>query len=597
MKYLLVALNASYIHSNLGVYLITAYVRKHDPDIDIQYAEYTINHNTDEILRDVYSHNADAIGFSCYIWNIDVMLDLIRDMKQLRPDMPVIVGGPEVSYRAEDIMKEIPEIDIVMRGEGEESTLHLLHWLDRKMRHFQSEKPVGFIEGREAIEDGGDNTTNEYELADIGGITYRDGDRILSTPDNKLMNLDDVVFPYPDVAGEPDKNRIIYYESSRGCPFRCSYCLSSIDKQFRERSLELVLPELQYFLDRDVKQVKFIDRTANADKKHITAIWKYLIAHDNGITNFHFETEAEILDDDEIELISYMRPGLIQLEIGVQTANPDTLREIRRPSDIGSIGEKVARIHAFHNAHIHLDLIAGLPYEDLVSFRKSFDVVYGMQPDQLQLGFLKVLSGSHMADMCIDYDLKYTSRPPYEVLHTKWLLFEDIIELKKVEAMVGNYYNTRQFDTTLALLHKEYGSAYELFRELGDFYSAHSYDQAKHNRIDRYNILYEFIADKAGIATDGLLSAEVTNDSIPDVYYDALIRDVYLRENIKKRPAWADDLSQYSKEISEIIRNADLRTSECHVEIYRDGTCEIFDYSRRDPLTDNAITYKKTVCP
>ena len=196
MKYLLVALNASYIHSNLGVYLITAYVRKHDHDIDIQYAEYTINHNSEEILRDIYSHKADAIGFSCYIWNIDVMLDLIKDMKQLRPEMPVIVGGPEVSYRAEDIMSEHPEIDIVMRGEGEECTLHLLHCFDR----------------------------TECQLADVSGITYRDGGRIRSTSDSRLMNMDDIVFPYPDTAGEPDRNRIIYYESSRGCPFRCSYC-------------------------------------------------------------------------------------------------------------------------------------------------------------------------------------------------------------------------------------------------------------------------------------------------------------------------------------------------------------------------------------
>ena len=443
MRYLLAAINAKYIHSNLGIYSLRRYAMerlglgqkdeqgaavgmemvseaaeganrtKTVSEIQIDLGEYTINHQMDQILQDIYRRKPDVVGFSCYIWNIVYVKELIHDLKKVLPQVRIWMGGPEASYDAVHLMDELPEVELIMQGEGEETFTRLV----------------------EACECG-----TEVCFSELPGIVLRrfDGTIEVHRP-APLMNLDDIPFSYGDLSGL--EHRIIYYESSRGCPFSCSYCLSSIDKKVRFRSLSLVTRELQFFLDRKVPQVKFVDRTFNCKKSHSMAIWQYLLEHDNGITNFHFEISSDLLDDDELALMKQMRPGLIQLEIGVQTTNPVVVKEIRRTMDLDKVARRVAQVNTFGNIHQHLDLIAGLPYEDIKSFHRSFNDVYKMEPEQLQLGFLKVLKGSYMEEMKQKYGLLSQSKPPYEVLRTNWLSYEEVIRLKGVEEMVEVYYN------------------------------------------------------------------------------------------------------------------------------------------------------------
>ena len=365
MKILLIAINAKYIHSNLAVYCLRACAGEYREQVEI--AEYTINHQKEEILADIYRRKPDVAAFSCYIWNREYVAGLIRDFHLLCPKVPVWAGGPEVSYDAVRFLQEYPQAAGVMAGEGE--------------RSFRALAEI-YARGLEA----------ETELAGIPGLIWRRASgEISENLPAKQMDLDEIPFVYESL--EDFAHKIIYYESSRGCPFSCSYCLSSIDKRVRFRSLELVFQELQFFLDAKVPQVKFVDRTFNCSHSHAKAIWRYLAEHDNGITNFHFEIAADLLDEEELEILAGMRVGLIQLEIGVQSVNPKTLQEIERVTEISRLAQRTAYVRGGNNIHQHLDLIAGLPYEDYESFIHSFNEVYAMAPQQLQLGFLKVLKG------------------------------------------------------------------------------------------------------------------------------------------------------------------------------------------------------------
>ena len=326
---------------------------------------------------------------------------------------------------------------------------------------------------------------------------------------------------------EDFEHKIVYYETSRGCPFSCSYCLSSVDKKLRFRDLELVKRELQFFLDHKVPQVKFVDRTFNCRHDHSIAIWKYILEHDNGITNFHFEVAADLLNEEELQILEQMRPGLVQLEIGVQSTNPDTIRAIRRTMNFDKVSEVVRWIQNMGNIHQHLDLIAGLPYENIASFARSFDDVYALKPEQLQLGFLKVLKGSYMEEHQRDYGLVHKDRPPYEVLYTKWLSYEDVMRLKGIEEMVEVYYNSRQFTHTMDALEQEYDSAYELYDRLSDFYADKGYGSIQHKRSARYAILLEYIAKYF--------------PKREEYYREKLTYDYYLRENAKSRPEFAGE--------------------------------------------------------
>ena len=542
MKILLAACNAKYIHSNLAVYDLQAYAAKYADHIILK--EYTINQQKDDIMRDIYLEHPDVVCVSCYIWNISFVKELMADLTKILPDADFWAGGPEVSYDAEKFLAENPEFTGVMVGEGEETFLEL-------SGHYIEQSPA--------------------DLKDITGVCYRDGEKIVHNGWRQIMDLSSIPFIYKDLADF--KNRIIYYESSRGCPFSCSYCLSSIDKKLRFRDIEMVKKELQFFIDNKVPQVKFVDRTFNCKHDHAMAIWKYINEHDNGVTNFHFEISADLLREEELQEMSTMRPGLIQLEIGVQSTNPDTIKAIHRTMDFEKLKGIVNRIHSFGNIHQHLDLIAGLPYEDYDSFRKSFNDVYALKPQQLQLGFLKVLKGSHMMEMCQEYEIVYKTREPYEVLSTKWLDYDHVLKLKNVENMVEVYYNSGQFQNTLEYLEGFFPDAFSIYEGLGRFYMEKGYGDVSHTRMRRYEILLEFLENVPEISMDKVK--------------DQMVYDLYLRENLKSRPGFAKDQKPFERQIWD-FRKREKVAKNAHVEVFADGTVLLFDYADRDPLTNNA---------
>ena len=542
MKILLVACNAKYIHSNIAVYDLQAYASDYADHIVLK--EYTINQQKDDIMRDIYLEHPDVVCVSCYIWNLSFVKELMADLIKILPGADFWAGGPEVSYDAEKFLTENSEFKGVMVGEGEETFKELAGYYVEK---------------------------NPQNLKDMTGICYRDGDQIIHTGWRQIMDLSSIPFIYKDLS--EFKNRIIYYESSRGCPFSCSYCLSSIDKKLRFRDTETVKKELQFFIDNKVPQVKFVDRTFNCKHDHAMAIWKYINEHDNGVTNFHFEISADLLREEELQEMSTMRPGLIQLEIGVQSTNPDTIKAIHRTMDFEKLKGIVDRIHSFGNIHQHLDLIAGLPYEDYDSFRHSFNDVYALKPQQLQLGFLKVLKGSHMMEMCREYGIVYKTQEPYEVLSTKWLDYDHVLKLKTVENMVEVYYNSGQFQNTLEYLEKFFPDAFSIYERLGSFYMEKGYGDVSHTRMRRYEILLEFLEDVPEISMDQVK--------------DQMVYDLYLRENLKSRPGFARDQKPFERQVWD-FRKREKVAKNAHVEVFADGTVLLFNYADRDPLTNNA---------
>ena len=545
LKILLAACNAKYIHSNLAVYNLKSCSGEYSPNVVIK--EYTINQIQDDILKDIYLEQPDVICFSCYIWNISFVKELVPDLKKILPHVDFWAGGPEVSYDAVEFLKKNPAFFGVMVGEGEK-TFHELagYYIERKPENLKEIRGVAFHD--------------ETKVPDIVHTGWRE-----------LMDLSKVPFAYSNLT--EFKNRIIYYESSRGCPFSCSYCLSSIDKKLRFRDIELVKKELQFFIDNKVPQVKFVDRTFNCKHDHAMAIWRYITEHDNGITNFHFEISADLLREEELALMKTMRPGLIQLEIGVQSTNPQTIKAIRRTMDFEKLKGIVEQIHSFGNIHQHLDLIAGLPYEGYESFHKSFCDVYALRPEQFQLGFLKVLKGSHMMEMTGEYQILYKDREPYEVLSTAWLTYGEILGLKMVESMVEVYYNSGQFKHTLVFLEQYFEDPFRMYEALGRFYEKKGYSEISHSRMRRYEILMEFAGEQKEIPLE--------------VLSDVMLLDLYLRENLKSRPSFASDQKPYERLIWD-YRKAEKIPKTAHIEVFRDGKTILFDYTDRDPLTNNA---------
>ena len=531
MKILLVACNAKYIHSNLAVYDLQAYASDYADHIVLK--EYTINQQKDDIMRDIYLEHPDVVCVSCYIWNLSFVKELMADLIKILPGADFWAGGPEVSYDAEKFLTENSEFKGVMVGEGEETFKELAGYYVEK---------------------------NPQNLKDMTGICYRDGDQIIHNGWRQIMDLSSIPFIYKDLS--EFKNRI-----------SCSYCLSSIDKKLRFRDTETVKKELQFFIDNKVPQVKFVDRTFNCKHDHAMAIWKYINEHDNGVTNFHFEISADLLREEELQEMSTMRPGLIQLEIGVQSTNPDTIKAIHRTMDFEKLKGIVDRIHSFGNIHQHLDLIAGLPYEDYDSFRHSFNDVYALKPQQLQLGFLKVLKGSHMMEMCREYGIVYKTQEPYEVLSTKWLDYDHVLKLKTVENMVEVYYNSGQFQNTLEYLEKFFPDAFSIYERLGSFYMEKGYGDVSHTRMRRYEILLEFLEDVPEISMDQVK--------------DQMVYDLYLRENLKSRPGFARDQKPFERQIWD-FRKREKVAKNAHVEVFADGTVLLFNYADRDPLTNNA---------
>ncbi len=589
MKILLVAVNSKYIHSNPAVYLLRAYAFEHltpgvldDGGNCIEIAEYTINQQTEDILADIYRRDPDVIAFACYIWNIRVVRELLGDLAKILPGKPVFLGGPEVSYDAPAVLNSFPNVTAVIVGEGEATFKDVAEYCITEKWESLSEI-AGLCIPHKVLSDG---------MRSVSALGEHESDAPLCctyTGIRESLSMDDIPFFYDEWANDPDlgpfKNKILYYETSRGCPFRCSYCLSSIDKHLRLRSTEKVFRELQFFFDHNVRQVKFIDRTFNCNEAHALAIWNYLAEHDNGITNFHFEISADILTDAEIRVLKTMRPGLVQLEIGVQSTNMDTIREIRRTMDLEKLRKKVSEIHSFRNIHQHLDLIAGLPFENYESFKKSFNDLYAMQPDQLQLGFLKVLKGAYMAEQVDAYGLKFTSEPPYEVLSTKWITYAEIRHLKKIESMVELYYNSLQFTKTLTVLVPLFASPFEFFDALAAYYEENGFFINQPARIYRYQVLLDFAKNHTELPEE-LLS-------------ELLTYDLYLRENAKSRPVFAKNLAEFKEELYKRETDRRNHSDVFFYPIWKESAEEIcernaapayaeFNYQQTDPLNKNA---------
>lgn len=578
MRVLLIAVNAKYIHSNPAVYSLRAYAQAalgDQPEVGIEIAEYTINQNTENILADIYRHRPDIAAFSCYIWNWNTIQELLPELPKLLPDTKLWLGGPEVSFHAEKILAQYTQLTGIMVGEGEETFTQLVRFYHA---------PKG-------------------QLQDISGLVLPQG----RTQPRELTDMSKLPFLYEDLG--KFQNRIIYYESQRGCPFRCAYCLSAIDKSVRLRDIETVKKELQYFLDHKVSQVKFIDRTFNCNAAHALAIWRYLLENDNGVTNFHFEIAADLMTEDELEVLKQMRPGLIQLEIGVQSTNEQTLHAINRYMSLEHLRQVVDKIHSFHNIHQHLDLIAGLPYEDYDSFVTSFNDVYAMRPQQLQLGFLKVLKGSPIEEKAEEYGIVYNSRPPYEVLYSRWIPYDDVLRLKGIEEMVELYYNSCQFTHTLPVLEKEFSSPFALYEALSQYYEEKGYYINTPARAYRYQVLLEFAQQKAPARSE--------------LYAQLLTFDMYLRENLKSRPAFALCWQQGEEEKEQVraFYRQEAQTPQyltgyegyqpqqlmkmTHIEYFTypvwqqnmkmtqlsQKTAILFDYQKRDPLTYDAAYY------
>ena len=651
MRFLLCGINAKYIHSNLAIFSLKAYAdRKKIPGAEIILKEYTINNYVEDILQDLYEEKADVVIFSCYIWNISFVRELAAELKKVSPDVKIWAGGPEVSYAANKFLMENPAFDLIMQGEGEEVFSELIRLtVEEKCRikdvYKQSESKKVLseivekrysIERKQAVKEekdiedkhfaGEDNVypTNYIDMsklqklqgiavwdfsgeAALGNAESNIGNKtkIINTGFATLMNMDTIPFVYEDF--HLFEHKILYYETSRGCPFCCSYCLSSVDKTVRFRSLPIVKKELDAFLEAKVPQVKFVDRTFNCNRQRAIDIWSYLVEHDNGITNFHFEISSDLLGEEELELFAKMRPGLIQLEIGVQSTNGETVDAIHRHMDLDKLFHYVDRVHELGNIHQHLDLIAGLPYENYERFGCSFDDLYAHEPDQLQLGFLKVLKGTMMEEEVKKYSILYRNQPPYEVLGTKWLSYDEIILLKGVEELVELYYNSGQYTLTLKYAVPFFESPFRFYEMFSAWYRGKGYHKLNHNRLEKYNILREFLR-------------EHIDENERDTLDEIMLYDMYLRENVKGRPAWAKDTAQYKKEWKALYReqgeklfpedvqagiyDSKRAANQSHIEVFeinikkfeQSGQVEkkqvfcLFDYSRRNPLNRAART-------
>ena len=610
MRFLLCGINAKYIHSNLAIFSLKAYAdRKKIPGAEIILKEYTINNYVEDILQDLYEEKADVVIFSCYIWNISFVRELAAELKKVSPAVKIWAGGPEVSYAANKFLMENPAFDLIMQGQGEEVFSELIRFVveDKDFAGEDNVYPTNYIDMSKLQKLQGIAVRDFSGKAALGNAesNIENKTKIINTGFATLMDMDTIPFVYEDF--HLFEHKILYYETSRGCPFCCSYCLSSVDKTVRFRSLPIVKKELDAFLEAKVPQVKFVDRTFNCNRQRAIDIWSYLVEHDNGITNFHFEISSDLLGEEELELFAKMRPGLIQLEIGVQSTNGETVGAIHRHMDLEKLFHYVDRVHALGNIHQHLDLIAGLPYENYERFGRSFDDLYAHEPDQLQLGFLKVLKGTVMEEEVKKYSILYRNQPPYEVLGTKWLSYDEIILLKGVEELVELYYNSGQYTLTLKYAVPFFESPFRFYEMFSAWYRGKSYHKLNHNRLEKYNILREFLR-------------EHIDENEWDTLDEIMLYDMYLRENVKGRPAWAKDTAQYKKEWKALYReqgeklfpedvqagiyDSKRAANQSHIEVFeinikkfeQSGQVEkkqvfcLFDYSRRNPLNRAART-------
>lgn len=578
MKVLLVGINAKFIHSNLAIRSLQKYAKKDGYHVDI--AEYTINQNIDHILAEIIKQEPKVIGFSCYLWNIEYVIKLCKALKKVLPSTFVILGGPEVSYNGVEWMENEKTLDAIICGEGEETFKGFLDY---------------YIKG------------TVYQ-GDLKGIIYRKENEIIANLPSNSLSLDTIPFVYYEGMADFD-NRIIYYESQRGCPFNCQYCISSIEKGVRFRNLEIVKKELQFFLDYKVMQVKFVDRTFNCNKGHAIAIWEYLNENDNGTTNFHFEISADLLDETIIKFLHTVRPGLFQFEIGVQSTHEQTLMAIDRKTDFKQLVNNVLNLKAAENIHLHLDLIVGLPYEDYLSFSKSFNDVYSLKPEQLQIGFLKVLKGSGIYHQSKEYKIEYRDYAPYEVLSTKDISFNEINQLKMLEEMVETFYNSGHYMNTVLYLEKFFETPFDFYTSLARFWEEKGFHKISHSKISTATNIKDF----------GLEIKDID----PLFLYNIIKYDWCLLEKVKKYPEWIEIHDDYRAEINNFYKKdnnishylpqiKDYSSKQisrmAHIEVFdydmtrfqlsngkeidRTTTILLFNYFDRDPMRHNPRIYK-----
>jgi len=580
MKILLVALNAKYIHSNLAVYSLRAYACKQEPKYQehISLVEYTINQLEEDILKEIYLQKAEVVAFSCYIWNIDMITRIIKDLRKVAPNTKIWFGGPEVSYDAPKCLELYTELDAVTIGEGEQTFREIAEYYIEGTRELESINGIAFKESAKTDCNCQSNIEKESTVTSI----------------RLPLSLDTIPFPYTDM--KSFENKIIYYESSRGCPFSCTYCLSSIDKRVRLRNTELVKKELKFLMDQKVPQIKFVDRTFNCNKQHAMDIWNFIKEKDNGITNFHFEISADLLEEDEIEFLATLRPGHIQFEIGVQTTNAHTVDAIHRKMNLEKLNQNVARMKEGNNIHQHLDLIAGLPLEDYNSFEKSFNDVYRMKPDQFQLGFLKVLKGSQMEEDTGTYGITYKSTAPYEVLFTKYLSYDELLVIKGICEMVEVYYNSSQFKYAMDYLEHFFDSSMEMYHQIHLFYETKKLTHMAHTRLRKYEILLDFYEEIIRKTDRNTKEEELIN-----LFKEILVMDLFLREDRKSRPAFAPKQPE-NINLREIYTKYSVERKQIHIEYFtydiiassqtgkavRNPMALIFDYENKDPLNNSA---------
>lgn len=569
MKVLLAALNAKYIHSSLALRSIKAYA---DPNGEFTVIkEYTINNRIEQIVKDIYKEKPDIIGFSCYIWNIEIIKVIAARLKKVLPNAVMAFGGPEVSYDAVDFLKNNSFADVIMKGEGERTYKNLL----------------------DIWSAGSDDYTK------IDGISYRKNGKVFDNPNAMPLKLDEIPFVYEDVSDL--KNRIIYYETQRGCPYNCQYCLSSIEKGVRFLSPERIKNDLQFFLDNKVKQVKFVDRTFNCNHEHAMGIWKYLMEHDNGVTNFHMEITADILKDEAIEMLKNAREGLFQFEIGVQSTNERTIDTIKRNAAFGGIADVVRKISEGGNIHQHLDLIAGLPYENYESFANSFNDVYALEPEQLQLGFLKLLRGSGLRYDADKYGIVYADEAPYEVLYTKELSFDEILRLKDIEEMVETFLNSGKALTAVKYAVKISGNPFRLFEKLADWWTETGSFDVSHSKMELYDKLFEFFKQYKPVAKkldelkellrydiflgDNMKTIPISLERKPSEDEKQFERDFYIcEENVEK---YVPKLKGYTPK--QLLRMCRIEFFDIDIETYDKGvTAVLFDYYDRDIISNKA---------
>lgn len=480
MKILLTTLNSKYIHSNLALKYL--YESSYGMNHDICLTEFTINNEENYIFSEILRGGYDAVCFSCYIWNITATLYLAANIKKADPKCIIVLGGPEVSFDADELMRKHQFIDYVMISEGEKTFCELISVLE----------------------------SGEQKLHDIKGLAFRRDNRVVVTSQRPLSDMNEIPFPYAHSI--PETDRIVYYETSRGCPFSCTYCISSVVKGVRYLSVDRVKKELKFFLDRRVPQVKFVDRTFNSDKKRSIEIIKFIMEHDNRITNFHFEMSGDLIDENMLNVLKNSRKGLFQLEIGVQSVNSDVLAACRRKSDFYSFKEKVAQIMSWDNMHVHLDLIAGLPCETLEKFKNSFNDVYALNPHHLQLGFLKMLKGSRMRIEADDYGYVFREKEPYEVISSDSMTSGDLIRLKMIETVFNLYYNKSGFRTTLKYLMQHIGcSPFDFYDEFARYWHNNGLHHKYWSKEDLYGHMGRF-AECMGIGQKEILGEVLAYD-------------------------------------------------------------------------------------